>query len=302
MNRYYYEIISQSMKTELEHAGFSVVFLPQDRDSPNGGSGAAAPTQEQLIRLGSRFDVDYLIFSIFSVEENQAQLQFLWYDVVRSRLAATVSQTGTVDLSFDRTVAGAIEEILLKSGANPLPEQQSSQAMVHAVEPDHESSKASKRLELAVGFSAFLVNGSASDYFKIGFMPSICADFLLPLPRSYLALGLYGGANLFTAQGSLATSDSALIPIALSLRYGFGIDLPIGVFLRLAGGPALLTIDPNEAGRLWKLVPYASAGLGMDVRFAGVLGIKVETAYSVFVERRIWIYGFAPSFYLYLRL
>jgi hypothetical protein len=297
-NRYYYEIVAESTKTELEHAGFSVVVDAKNTTGIEAQSQpeAASLSAQQLQRITSRFDAQFLVVTVFSIEEDEARIRLSWYDLAQGRLVATVSKAGKIDLSFDRTVAEAIEEILTRSEASPV------RTGLAPLPAGGDSQMRRRRFEVAIGFSSYLVNGWASDYFKVALMPAACVDYRIPLARGFVAVGLYGAAGLFSAEGELAVSESALIPVGLDLRYGFEAGMPLGVFVHISGGPALLTVDPNQRGRLWKVIPYTMAGLGIDVRLTPFMGVWVETAYSLYFEKENWIYGFNPSLYLCLRL
>ncbi|MBN1835257.1 MAG: hypothetical protein JW820_05355 [Spirochaetales bacterium] len=329
-NQYYHRVIAESTEVELQHAGFFVILGPQvDQGLDEGNERGDRPLGEkQLLELGSRLDADFLLDVEFVIAGSNAELDFSWYEMARGRLAGTARIAVSIDLSFDQAVSKAIRQLIVASGASPVSSRQersfgtgvtqedaaasdanqaqdTSESGRRVLDPDVPLRKGSahgKPFEIAIGFAAFLVNGPAIDYFDVALAPALAVDYRIPLGAAYLGAGLFAAANLFNAVGSVATSESALVPIGVSLRCGFAEHLPVGVFLRLCGGAALLTIDPDESGRLWKTVPFGLVSLGAAVHFGSRWGMNLEAAYSAYVEQVQWIYGFCPSLYLYLRL
>jgi hypothetical protein len=167
--------------------------------------------------------------------------------------------------------------------------------------PGGEGKPRRKHLELSTAGTAFIATGEASEYFKIGYGSAVHLDLLFPAGAGTLGIGLYTGVNYFAATGVATSAQSLLIPMGVDVRYTT-IDLvPFGLFVHAGGGPAMLVLSSDYWGGLTKLVPYALAGLGMNVRISPSMGTALDLSYGVYFEGSLLIMAFSPSVSLYFR-
>jgi hypothetical protein len=159
-----------------------------------------------------------------------------------------------------------------------------------------------KHFEIALGCAPFVTTGIASEYFKLGVLPSMSFSYLVQGPRMRLGLGLYTGVNLFTATGSVASSDNFIIPMGLHLRYEIGSERYPCVQFGLSGGPALFLMNSTANGMLTGLTVYGRGSLGVRLPLGRTFGIVVEVGYDVYWEQPSPIMGFSPSVLTTIRL
>ena len=148
---------------------------------------------------------------------------------------------------------------------------------------------------MSTGFSPFLTTGEASGYFTLGLSPEICAGYRFPRPGGYMVLGLSGSANYFIAEGVLLSSENFLISAGPELRYGIESNSSLGIIWRVSGGAALFMMNKNNEGFQSAVIPYASGGMGMTLKWGLGVGIQLTANYTVYVESSVLITGFSPS-------
>jgi len=148
---------------------------------------------------------------------------------------------------------------------------------------------------MSTGFSPFLTTGEASGYFTLGLSPEICAGYRFPRPGGYMVLGLSGSANYFIAEGVLLSSENFLISAGPELRYGIESNSSLGIIWRVSGGAALFMMNKNNEGFQSAVIPYASGGMGMTLKWGLGGGIQLTANYTVYVESSVLITGFSPS-------
>jgi hypothetical protein len=156
-------------------------------------------------------------------------------------------------------------------------------------------------VELCTGGSAFIATGQASEYFKIGYGSAVYLDMLIPGGPGRFGLGLYAGVNYFAADGLASSAQSLLVPLGVDLRYTLDDDTPVGLFVHLSAGPAVLVVRSDYWGELAKLVPYTLGGLGINVPIAPFIGTTVDLSYGAYFEGSLVIMAFSPSISLYFR-
>ena len=312
-SRSFQQIISNSMRFELERSGLRVISV-----SDLGAHFSLETLYRQneidessLQALARQLQADFVIAAKYSGRDEEILLDFSWYDVEGECFTASTSKTGKVDLSIDRIIGGAVAEILTavddrlaafsRSRVEESLEADGTQTDGReAIETSPQSRVGRrKRLEISTGFAPFLVTGEVSNYFKIGYLASLQANYRINLPLGQLGIGVYSGINLFRAEGVAASSDNFLIPIGADFRYIVGSSFPLGLFVHIGGGPAIFMVNSTVEGRLTKVIPYVMGGIGLSLPFADFLGIAVDMSYAVFFERSTLIMGFTPSVYLY---
>jgi hypothetical protein len=322
------KVVVDATRLELEYAGFSISVETDEGIFSEQGE----VDTEKLLSLSEQAGITLAVSGTYVIEGNEIRLTFRSYDVATGSVVATVEKNGRLDLMLDSAIGEAVDEILLQTGVQA-PETRTpdvgtpdagtaegtdgtapsggsqKQALLPADEaagvpaaPDATAAGVQtprKHFEFSLGFAPFLTIGTASEYFTIGLQPSFYGIYHFNLRMGQLGLGLYAGLNSFRAEGLIASSDTTLVPIGLDLRYSAGF--PLGLFLHISSGPAILTINPNGTGRLSKIIPYAMAGIGFQLFFSEGLGIALDTSFAIFFERQLPIMGYSPSVYLYVK-
>jgi hypothetical protein len=159
-----------------------------------------------------------------------------------------------------------------------------------------------KHFEIALGCAPFVTTGAASEYFKIGVLPSLSLSYLFQGQLMRLALGLYTGVNWFAATGSVASSDNFIIPLGGSLRFEIGGERQPSVQFGISSGPALFLMDSTANGMLTGLTFYGRGTLGVRLPLGGTFGVTIEAGYDVYWEQPTPIMGFSPSVLTTIRL
>ncbi len=91
------------------------------------------------------------------------------------------------------------------------------------------------------------------------------------------------------------------MPLGLDVGLRMGGE-GIGIGLHLGGGPALMATSAPAVSTLLKVVPYALAGMAVEVPFSAAVGLAVQASYAVFFESAsLPIMAFAPEVSLYAR-
>jgi hypothetical protein len=187
-------------------------------------------------------------------------------------------------------------------GAPPLPaapggSAESSSALIPSSElnpPEAQPGDSRVRhFELGIGCAPFVATGIASEYFKLGIMPVLNASYLFQGKLSRLGLGLYGGMNFFTASGDMASAQTYLIPMGVSLRYEIGSERYPGVLFGISSGPALMMMSLNDT--LLGLTFFGRGSLGVRLPIGRTFAVLVEAGYDVYWEEPSPIMGFSPA-------
>lgn len=159
-----------------------------------------------------------------------------------------------------------------------------------------------KHFEIALGCAPFVTTGVASEYFKLGVLPSLSISYLIQGQLMRLGLGVYGGVNIFTAAGSVASAENLIIPMGLNLRYEIGNERYPCVQFGISSGPALFLMDSTVNGTLTGLTFYGRGTLGVRLPLGRTFGVTIEAGYDVYWEQPSPIMGFSPSVLTSIRL
>ena len=266
--------ISEAVSVRLAPTGIKIVTMESSPD-------AIVYLPADFTKLAQQEQVDYILAGQFSSSENELSVEFNWYDVEENRISASVSTKGKIDLTLDWVIAQALDEIIdqVKEELTvPLPaESQELTARIEtgnresATEPKAGGTSASgaggavqvgsddsardleaagirsapvrKTMEIVTGFAPFITTGDSSEFFKIGYLTEMYLTFCLNLPVGQLGLGVQFGVNIFNTQGLVSSTENLLIPMGIDIRYVYGQGMPMGLFLHLDGGPAIMIVD-----------------------------------------------------------
>jgi hypothetical protein len=305
------EIINGYIRFELQRAR---LLVETDANVPEGLRDEAAAidelrVREVLLSRGKEAGVDFLVACIFERIANTIQMTFSLYDVSRGQLMATAvrerKQTLLVEWSIADVIAGFLAEIgdrlvfadeTVIAGREP-PEK----APEEPEEPprpylDDES----RRFELVGGMAPYVLVGRTGDYGRLGLNTSISVGYRFIGDRSQLILGMSTGLCSFTAESAAGRSRIVLFPLApqISLRT---TPTHLGFLVHLAGGPAAFLINQDQGGYQFKLVPYATTGLGVEIPILSQLGLLIDLSFSVYFESSQPVMGYAPAASVYYR-
>lgn len=318
------KIIFDSMRVALEIEGFRTTSLERE-------PGSDPVDWSSLYGSVSESGADLILAALFTRQDGQVEIDFQLHDATVGKLLHSLEADGKLDLSFDKIVASAVNEIVAKAGISvdqtagdtesaagdmqegdtvivsggAGPSNRTGQPFpppVPAQAPDLPPPEPAYRFEVSAGFSPFLTVGSTSDYFRIGYLPSAVVSYHLPTSSGYIAFGVYGGVHLFHAEGIIASAGSLLVPVGVDFRLSPVGGSRLSLYLRLSGGPAVLVINPNETGAMAKLLPYVLGGLGFSIAILPRLGVTIDSSFTIFYEKSLPIMGFTPSVYIHFRL
>jgi hypothetical protein len=310
---YYRELISGFVRVELEEAGLRTLTAQASATALSERKAVTAeqepPALEELLQWAGAAGADLLALSRFSTHEEQIRIDFAWYDVAARAPIAVCSCSQAMDLSFDRIIQQGVDSLLLEAQPwlarlSMRPQPASPALPVKPVASGGAPGgmrQASARWELGAGTGPFLAVGRASDYFKLGFLPSIFGTFRLGRPESPWKIGLFGAACWFRASGTGDQGSAVLAPLGPELRFAPGGERPPAVFLRLSGGPAVFNLKPENQAAKTKLIAFLLAGMGLELPLGARLALALEPAFLVFFEPQAPIMGFAPSGSIYVR-
>ena len=126
--------------------------------------------------------------------------------------------------------------------------------------PPRRARFASRRFELAVGFTPFLVSGTAAGYLATGVMPTLGGAWWRQAGPGRIGIGASLGLGHFWAAGSTHAAELYLVPLGGELLYALPLLRGLQATVRLGGGPALFVLNPDRSGTMAKPVPFLSAG------------------------------------------
>jgi hypothetical protein len=317
------EIITKALRLFLEKQGLAVIASPvleglqTGTDDRTAGQIVAVNSRDLLVMARS-LPADFLLVTVYGISHQNLELVFALFDIEESISCATVSRTTSIDFTLDRPIGEAVDELLLSiehklARYSPL---ESSTEVVQTADltaseslplPPETSQADPKRIEIAAAAAPFLPVGRTSDYFKIGLCTAVQASYRFGPGAVQLDGGLFAATYIFRAEGLSGTAGTLLVPIGPLIgivhRFASGTDL----FLRFAGGAALMSVAPNGlVDRLSKLLPFTLAAAGFRLDIGKKLGVVTETNLAVFFETEDGklspLVGFTPAVYLRLRI
>ena len=157
-----------------------------------------------------------------------------------------------------------------------------------------------RRIELALGGAPLVNTGTVADYAKIGAVASLDFDLRFPVGRGVLAPGLSIEGGWFRAAG-IGVADVLVIPAGPDLHWTIAADANPGVSLHLAAGPAVIVAITSWANTVWKVSPFVSGGLDVDLGLTPALGLRIAADYTVVFEGSMVLQGFTPRLSLRTR-
>ena len=319
-------VVAQSVRCGLERRKLGII-------EQAGPSYEVATFQNPTDVLDSSLtgQVDFILLTEYASRGRELEIRMAWYDPQSGEKTEEVIRRGRKDLVLDKIIREALNELLaaVESSLDTLeprefiPVDNPVSAMVNSTainaarvqpyspllpgseanRPGVESVPERKRhFEIALGCAPFVSTGAASEYFKLGVMPVLNLSYLFQGDLSRFGLGLYGGLNYFTATGDLASAETFLIPMGVSLRYEIGSERYPSVVFGITSGPALLMMISSTNETFLGLTFFGRGSLGVRLPVGRTFALLIEAGYDFYWEQPHPIMGFSPSVSTTIRL
>ena len=294
-------VIEDAIRYMLVSRGLAVRFL--------AGTPSAAELEAKSRQAGAAITLS----CSYSVTGSQMAISFQWRDIQKKTPPVAREEQGALDLTLDSVILKALDELLssVQERVKQLAAQRAAaeKAQAEAAEASDNSRKVpvevvtvaappaptSVRFSLSSSIASFLPIGPARDYFSVGLYPSLLANLRFVTPAGRFAVGLCAGVNFFSANGSVDTASSFLVPIGADIRYEIGNGAPILAFAHVSGGPALLVLSTGSQGTLTDITAFVRSGIGLSFMISPRLGISLISDYEVYFEMPYLIMGFSPT-------
>jgi hypothetical protein len=309
-------VISDVLRLELERAGVETTSIFELTGTPFREAMTEGAGLSQAFQLAVSSQIDFVLIGAFSRNGESYRLNCDVYDPVEENLAASASRNMEIGFALDDVIAECIEEIVAKladrfenlpprEAVQPAVQEEAIVVVEEEIPPgrgEGEVEEVYRRFQISVGFAPFLVVGRASDFFKNGLSPVFHGHYWAKLPVGRLGLGLYAALILFAPEDIDVKSQSYFLPLGADLRFGLGDFNPLSVYVRLSGGPSLLSLNLDATESQTKMVFFALGGIGINIGITEMFGITLDSSYTMIFEGEEPIMGFSPALYIDLRL
>jgi hypothetical protein len=320
-------IINSYMKFELQRSRLLV------ETEANGGTAIdSREVEEYMLSRGNEAGADFVIACIFDRSANTVQMTFSLYDVNRGQLVATAARQRKQTLLVEWSITDVIADFLDEIGDQLVyVEETTPQVKEPPEEPDVEVAAApepgptepepmpaeipdrapeeptppylddtTKRFEFLGGMAPFVLVGRTSDYGRLGLNTSFGLGYRFIGDQSQFVLAMSTGLCSFIAESAASRSRILLIPLAAGINLRM-TPTRLGFLFHLAGGPAAFLVSPDQGAYRFKLVPYATSGIAVEIPILSHLGLLIDLSFSVYFESSQPVMGYAPSASVYYR-
>jgi hypothetical protein len=311
------KIINGHMRIELEKAKIAVKgdSKSAEAEATEIFGNTEEETDAQMIRLGGSAEADFAIACIYKSVEQGIELKFSLYDVQSNTLVSTAAQQSIQVLLLDISISKVIDDFLvliedrlvysdeLRSVAGETTEEAVAGANIQppfTVEVPFSQPATGKRFEIGIGLATFILIGKASDYARMGIVTSVDGSYRFFTSSGQIIAGVSSRMCAFRAESATTSSQVLLFPLAAQIRFRRMFTVTAFEF-HAAGGPAVFLINPDQTGYLFKLVPYAAAGVGLEVPAVENLGILLDLSFAIYYDGPSSVMGYLPSITFYLR-
>ena len=307
-------ILTESALVFLEREGIEAVTADSELSDEE-------PTRRDITRLAREAGGDFVLLGTYTLAGDTAttlDISFSLHLADSAAPAATVQGDIEIDLSLDRSVAGLLETLLgeviahlaqtdseLLSDGSRDNEVTTTGATTAESSTDGTIDDAGVRiagmpdtLEFAVGYVPEFAVGGASGYYQFahgvgGYVHLIVGK------RDGFGIGLSGSTVFASATGTATTAELLIVPLAISVTIR-SVPAPIGVYLTLGGGGALIHMSSPVLDTLAKLVPYATGGVGVKIALLDWVGMNAGVTFDAMFEGSVLLTSFVPSVSVYL--
>ena len=149
-----------------------------------------------------------------------------------------------------------------------------------------------------MGAAPLVPAGDLAVFLSTGISAGIHAELQWRRSDSLVGVGLGTGATVFRAEGPLGSAGGLLAPLVVEGRYGSASASGTGFYVRGGAGAAFFVVDSDSEGMLRKVVPCATASLGLFRRLGPRMGLALDVAYAVYLDSgdtNDLIMGLAPG-------
>lgn len=152
----------------------------------------------------------------------------------------------------------------------------------------------STRLALSFASAPLFIVGPASEYFRYGVDASCSLGLRFEVSSLRLEAGLRAGYDLVYSAGPVA-GELHLASLGVELKGSWPAEALFSLRLRAGGGPLYLAAASESAGFLGKLLPFCSAGLGLDFKPVAGFSLGLEAGALVAFERSLPLFALVPG-------
>jgi len=314
-------ILTESALVFLEREGIEAVTADSELSDEE-------PTRRDITRLAREAGSDFVLLGTYTLAGDTAttlHISFSLHLADSAAPAATVHGDIEIDLSLDRSVASLLETLL-------------EEVITHLAQTDSELlSDGSRDDEVTATGAATAESGTSSDSsgtdgsiddagvrivgmphtleFSVGYVPEFAVGgasgyyqfahgvggyvHLIVGRRDGLGIGLSGSTVFASATGTATTAELLIVPLAVTTTIR-SVPAPIGVYLTLGGGGALIRMSSPVLDTLAKLVPYATGGVGVKIALLDWVGMNAGVTFDAMFEGSVLLTSFVPSVSVYL--
>lgn len=301
-------VIFEAVQVQLLRRNAPIVQAGQD----TGGRSTA-----ELLATAAGHGARYLLVCAYSTAGRRLSLRAELLDTLSAAQVGAGQAEGRVDLSLDDVVTRALDGALAgvsfppdpapreQAPVEPVPVEQAPAQQPPVDQPPAATTGQARQRPRRVGISAgaapMIPTGPAAGYTDLGLLATASFELRFPLRVGTLSAGILSGACLFSAEGASSEAFVAIVPLGLEAGWRLGGE-GIGLGMRIGGGPALMATSAPAVSTLLKIVPYALAGMALELPFSPAVGLSVKASYAVFFESAtLPIMAFAPEVSLYAR-
>ena len=314
------EIINGYIKFELQRADLLTVTeanIPEGLIRDVSASNEARIT-ESMISRGETAKVDFVVACIYDRIGSTIRTNFSLYDVESGQLISTAVKERKQTLLVEWSIADVITHFLAKiedrlvfvdEVATPGSKSSADETVPTPAEiidsaPQRTSppylDDISKRYEIVGGIAPFVLVGKTSDYARVGLNTGLSMGYRFIGDQTQVILAVSTGVCSFTAESTANRFRILLVPLAARINLRT-TPSRLGFLIHLAGGPAAFLVSPDQSEYRFKLVPYATSGIGVDIPLSSRLGLLIDLSFSVYFEGSQPVMGYAPSANVYYR-
>ena len=342
------DILSQSIRIEVENAGFKAETRSLSVEKAQGFLKDKEKLNARLLKVSRRAGADFTIFCTYNLNKDKLKSEFSLFDVEKGGVINRKNTDVKLDLSSDIAISSSIAELIKESEqriqyiaeekpANEEVSEKSVNAATKSISAGEIKSsevksaslrqgkaagqmpkdggeivkgggivitlpKKYKHLDFGLGFAPFIPIGELSSYLTVAYNPYTSFSYRVFIPFGIIGAGLRVGSGIGYASGIAEKGILSMSPVGINISYSTFRMAFLSLFLRAAGGMAIIAFFPEGGTISGAAVPYVEGGAGLSIFFTDSLKLSAEAAYTVFFNSDPLIMGLVPSLMLSLLL